>query len=160
MSALHICAQRTRLAVVFLLFVFFVLCPSQPNQPNQPNQPKYNMGTTTHHRKRKTTETRKNETSFPWKKKGTLYSAPGMASGACCLSTLTASSTLSVKAAASSSSNSNSLLSISSSMPVILPASEGCCMCTSGYRRSPNICFCCSGAAAASMAVVKWPPCS
>ena len=46
----------------------------------------------------------------------------------------------------------------SSSMPVILPASSGCWRETRGKRRSPNICFCCSGSAAASMAVVSWLP--
>ena len=42
--------------------------------------------------------------------------------------------------------------------PVILPANSGCRRCTCGNRRSPSICFCCSGAAAASMAVVRLPP--
>ena len=41
--------------------------------------------------------------------------------------------------------------------PVILPASSGCRRCTRGNRRSPSICFCCSGGAAASMAVVRPP---
>ena len=37
----------------------------------------------------------------------------------------------------------SSALSISSNMPVILPASSGCCMEIFGYSASPSICFCC-----------------
>lgn len=36
----------------------------------------------------------------------------------------------------------SSALSISNSMPVILPANSGCWAWTFGYRASPSICFC------------------
>ncbi|WAR16306.1 hypothetical protein MAR_030900 [Mya arenaria] len=46
---------------------------------------------------------------------------------------------------------SSSELSISSSMPVILPARSGYIREMRGKRRSPNICFCSWGGAAANM---------
>mmetsp|Transcript_21127 Transcript_21127/g.46549 ORF Transcript_21127/g.46549 Transcript_21127/m.46549 type:complete len:214 (+) Transcript_21127:25-666(+) len=70
----------------------------------------------------------------------------------CCLSTSIASVTLDCSAPSSSRSMSSSALSISSSMPVILPARSGCSADTRGKRRSPIIVFCCSGVAAASIA--------
>mmetsp|Transcript_32936 Transcript_32936/g.83597 ORF Transcript_32936/g.83597 Transcript_32936/m.83597 type:complete len:278 (+) Transcript_32936:972-1805(+) len=73
----------------------------------------------------------------------------------CCLSTSMASVTLACSASVESRSISSSALSISSSMPVILPARSGCSLATWGNRRSPIICFCCSGEAAASMAAFR-----
>ena len=71
----------------------------------------------------------------------------------CSRSTLTASVALSASAVASSRKWSNSLLSISRSIPVILPASLGYISWMRGYRRSPNMRFCCDSVAAASTSV-------
>ena len=53
----------------------------------------------------------------------------------------------------------NSALSISSSMPVILPAKSGNILWMRGKSLSPSICFCSCGGAAANMEAVRgsWP---
>merc|ERR1712037_802551 len=53
----------------------------------------------------------------------------------------------------------SSALSISSSMPVILPARSGNMRWMRGNSLSPSICFCSCGGAAASIVAVKgsWP---
>ena len=50
---------------------------------------------------------------------------------------------------------SSSELSISSSMPVILPANSGYIRWINGNKRSPSICFCSCGGAAASIVAVR-----
>mmetsp|Transcript_44619 Transcript_44619/g.111003 ORF Transcript_44619/g.111003 Transcript_44619/m.111003 type:complete len:399 (-) Transcript_44619:1265-2461(-) len=72
----------------------------------------------------------------------------------CTCSTLMASLILALSASGDSSKLRSSPLSISKSMPVILPARMGSSEWMSGNRRSPRICFCCSGGAAASEAGV------
>jgi len=54
---------------------------------------------------------------------------------------------------------SSSELSISNSIPVILPAMSGYMLWISGNRRSPSICFCSCGGASANMLAVSgsWP---
>ena len=67
--------------------------------------------------------------------------------------------TLALSDSRDSSMCSNSELLISSSMPVILLASSECICWISGKRRSPSICFCSWGRAAANMLEVRgaWP---
>ena len=48
-----------------------------------------------------------------------------------------------------------SALSISKIIPVILPANSGCSWWIKGYKRSPNICFCCLGVAFAKVVGVN-----
>mmetsp|Transcript_12067 Transcript_12067/g.34148 ORF Transcript_12067/g.34148 Transcript_12067/m.34148 type:complete len:208 (-) Transcript_12067:1997-2620(-) len=77
----------------------------------------------------------------------------------CSFSTVTASSTLDSKESGDSISNRSSELSISKSIPVILPAKSGCKAAIWGKSASPRSCFCCSGGAEASAAAVSPPSC-
>ena len=69
--------------------------------------------------------------------------------------TFMASSILVVKESSDYSIWSSSVLSISSSMPVIFPANSGYILCTSGYNRSPCICFCSAIGADARVEIVR-----
>ena len=63
--------------------------------------------------------------------------------------------TLALRDSRDSSMCNNSELSISSNIPVIFPARSGYMLWMSGNRRSPSICFCSCGGAAANMDAVR-----
>mmetsp|Transcript_66592 Transcript_66592/g.205922 ORF Transcript_66592/g.205922 Transcript_66592/m.205922 type:complete len:254 (-) Transcript_66592:1337-2098(-) len=69
-----------------------------------------------------------------------------------------ASSTLFLSCWSDSKRMSSSLLSISSIMPVIFPASSGWCLAMAGNSFSPIICFCTEGGAAASAEALSGAP--